>query len=132
MAVNLQQISARLKFYMRIKELDVYQLSVLTQTQPALVGCIVQGEEYSMDDLLAFLKQLPDLNSRWVIYGEGNVFKSNEQNQNPEAGLKKDRAAYLEEMQNLLHELEEIERQKQQANNLDQLRGRIRELTKHI
>ncbi|MFC6996664.1 hypothetical protein [Rufibacter roseus] len=132
MAINLQQISARLKFYMRIKELDVYQLSVLTQTEPALVGCIVQGEEYSMDDLLALLKQLPDLNSRWVIYGEGNVFKSSEQNQNPEGHLKKDRAAYLAEMQNLLQELDDIEKQRQQQSNLDQLRGRIRELTKHI
>ncbi len=132
MAVNLQQISARLNFYMRIKELDVYQLSVLTQTQPALVGCMVQGEDYCMDDLLALLKQLPDLNSRWVIYGEGNVFKTEGQQATPEGTLKKDRAAYLSEMQNLLHELEEIEKQQQQQTHLDQLRSRIRDLTKHI
>lgn len=132
MAINLQQISARLNFYMRIKELDVYQLSVLTATEPALVGCIVKGEEYMMDDLLAFLKKLPDLNSRWVIYGEGNVFKTSEQNQNPEEGLKKDRAAYLAEMQQLLQELEMIEKQKQEQTNLNQLRDKIREMTKHI
>ncbi|MGV3540883.1 MAG: hypothetical protein ACO1OQ_13800 [Rufibacter sp.] len=132
MAINLQQISARLNFYMRIKELDVYQLSVLTQTPPALVGCIVQGEDYSMDDLLAFLKQLPDLNSRWVIYGEGNVFKTEGQTGVSDAPLKKDRAAYLAEMQSLLQELEEIEKQKQEQSNLDLLRNRIRDLTKHI
>jgi len=132
MAVNLKQISARLNFYMRIKELDVYELSVLSKTKPALVGCIVQGEEYSMDDLLAFLKQLPDLNSRWVIYGEGNVFKTDEQNKNPEENLKKDRAAYLAEMQHLLQELEEIEKQNQQKNHLDQLRDKIRESTRNI
>ncbi|GAA4308396.1 hypothetical protein [Nibribacter koreensis] len=131
MAINLQQISARLNFYMRIKELDVYQLSVMTQTPPAMVGCIVQGEEYCMDDLLAFLKQLPDLNSRWVIYGEGNVFKG-EGDAHPEAHLKKDRTAYLSEMQNLLHQLEEIEKHQQEQTHLDQLRNRIRELTKHI
>ncbi len=134
MAINLQQISARLTFYMRIKELDKYQLSVLTQTQPALVGCILQGEEYSMDELLAFLKQLPDLNSRWVIYGEGNVFKSEDQ---PNASsldpmLKKDRSAYLAEMQTLLQQLEEVEKQKQEQNHLDQLRHKIRDLTRHI
>lgn len=132
MAINLQQISARLNFYMRIKELDVYQLSVLTSTEPALVGCIVKGEEYSMDDLLAFLKKLPDLNSRWVIYGEGNVFKTSEQNQNPEENLKKDRAAYLAEMQKLLQELEMIEKQKHEQSNLNQLRDKIRDMTKHI
>jgi hypothetical protein len=134
MAINLQQTSARLNFYMRIKELDVYQLSVLTQTPPETVGCILQGEDYCMDDLVALLKQLPDLNSRWVIYGEGNVFKSEgpEGGNLPPAGLKKDRAAYLAEMQALLHQLEEIEKQKQQQSNLDQLRTRIRDLTKHI
>jgi hypothetical protein len=98
------------------------------------VGCILQGEDYCMDDLVALLKQLPDLNSRWVIYGEGNVFKSEgpEGGNLPPAGLKKDRAAYLAEMQALLHQLEEIEKQKQQQSNLDQLRTRIRDLTKHI
>lgn len=112
----------------------MYQLSVMTQTPPALVGCILQGEEYSMDELLAFLKQLPDLNSRWVIYGEGNVFKTEGTNPTScaEGGLKKDRAAYLAEMQALLHQLEEIEKQKQQQSHLDDLRNRIRELTKHI
>ncbi|AKQ46988.1 hypothetical protein TH63_17220 [Rufibacter radiotolerans] len=134
MAINLQQTSARLNFYMRIKELDVYQLSVLTQTPPETVGCILQGEEYSMDDLVALLKKLPDLNSRWVIYGEGNVFKTEGQagEHALPPGLKKDRAAYLAEMQSLLHQLEEIEKQKQQQSNLDQLRSKIRDLTKHI
>ncbi|WP_205504222.1 hypothetical protein [Rufibacter psychrotolerans] len=134
MAINLQQTSARLNFYMRIKELDVYQLSVLTKTPPETVGCILQGEDYCMDDLVDLLKQLPDLNSRWVIYGEGNVFKSEgkEGSDVPPAGLKKDRAAYLAEMQALLHQLEEIEKQKQQQSHLDQLRSKIRELTKDI
>ncbi|WP_210462744.1 MULTISPECIES: hypothetical protein [Rufibacter] len=134
MAINLQQTSARLNFYMRIKELDVYQLSVLTKTPPDVVGCILQGEDYCMDDLVTLLKQLPDLNSRWVIYGEGNVFKS-ETKEGEGAlptGLKKDRSAYLAEMQALLHQLEEIDKQKQQQNHLDQLRNRIRDLTKHI
>ncbi len=132
MAVNLQQISARLNFYMRIKELDLYQLSVLTATEPALVGCIVQGQEYAMDDLLAFLKKLPDLNSRWVIYGEGNVFKTNSPDQNPEESLKKDRAAYLADMQLLLQELETLEKQKSEQTNLNQLRDKIRDQTKDI
>lgn len=112
----------------------MYQLSVLTNTPPETVGCILQGEEYCMDDLVTLLKQLPDLNSRWVIYGEGNVFKSEgkEGEAHPPAGLKKDRTAYLAEMQALLHQLEEIEKQKQQQNHLDQLRSRIRDLTKHI
>ncbi|MBC3539599.1 hypothetical protein ACFSC6_18920 [Rufibacter sediminis] len=134
MAINLQQTSARLNFYMRIKELDVYQLSVMTQTPPDVVGCILQGEDYCMDDLVALLKQLPDLNSRWVIYGEGNVFKAEgkEGEHALPSGLKKDRSAYLAEMQALLHQLEEIEKQKQQENHLDQLRSKIRNLTKHI
>lgn len=132
MAVNLQQISARLNFYMRIKELDLYQLSVLTATEPALVGCIVQGQEYAMDDLLAFLKKLPDLNSRWVIYGEGNVFKTSNPDQNHEENLKKDRAAYLADMQLLLQELETLEKQKSEQTNLNQLRDKIRDQTKDI
>jgi hypothetical protein len=133
MAINLQQISARLTFYMRIKELDKYQLSVLTQTPPALVGCILHGEEYNMDELLAFLKQLPDLNSRWVIYGEGNVFKSEDHTlANGNDTLKKDRSAYLAEMQLLLQQLDDIEKQKQEQTHLDQLRNKIRDLTKHI
>ncbi len=132
MAVNLQQISARLNFYMRIKELDLYQLSVLTATEPALVGCIVQGHEYAMDDLLAFLKKLPDLNSRWVIYGEGNVFKTSNPDQNHEESLKKDRAAYLADMQLLLQELESLEKQKSEQTNLNHLRDKIRDQTKDI
>ncbi|RNI26885.1 hypothetical protein [Rufibacter latericius] len=131
MAINLQQTSARLNFYMRIKELDVYQLSVLTQTPPDVVGCILQGEDYCMDDLVTLLKQLPDLNSKWVIYGEGNVFKT-EGKEGEHPHLKKDRSAYLAEMQALLHQLEEIDKQKQQQTHLDQLRSKIRDLTRHI
>ncbi|PSR53983.1 hypothetical protein AHMF7605_10860 [Adhaeribacter arboris] len=134
MAVNLDQIGTRLSFYMRIKGLDVFVMGERTGTSAMLISNIISGKNYCMDDLLAVLNKLPNLNSHWVIYGEGNIFK--EQNiplSSIDAELMhKNRMKHLTEMQKLLEVLDEIERTKKNTSKIDELKARITELTKEL
>ena len=134
MAVNLEQIGTRLGFYMRIKGLDIFAMGERTNTSAALISNIVSGKNYSMDELLSVLNKLPSLNSHWVIYGEGNIFK--EENialSSLDAELMhKNRMKHLTEMQKLLEVLDEIERTKKNTTKVDELRARISELTKKL
>ncbi len=134
MAVNLDQIGTRISFYMRIKGFDIFALGERTGTSAVLISNIISGKNYCMDDLLAVLNKLPDLNSHWVIYGEGNIFK--EENialSSLDAELMhKNRMKHLIEMQKLLEVLDEIERTKKNTSKLDELKARITELTKEL
>ena len=80
------------------------------------------------------LKNIPNLNPHWVIYGEGNIFKDENTsfNINGNSAFNKNRVKHLHEMQQLLEKLDEIEKSKKNKSQLDELRSRITELTKNL
>jgi hypothetical protein len=133
MAANLEQIGTRLRFYMKIKGMDIFALGEFTNTSAILISNIIAGKNYSMDELLEVLKNIPNLNPHWVIYGEGNIFKDERASaQTDGTAMNKNRARHLQEMQQLLETLDEIEKSKKNKNQIDDLRARITELTKKL
>jgi len=133
MAANLEQIGTRLRFYMKMKGMDIFALGEFTNTSAILISNIIAGKNYCMDDLLEVLKNIPKLNPHWVIYGEGNIFKDEQAplNNNGEA-MSKNRLRHLQEMQQLLEKLDEIEKSKKDKSQIVDLRARITELTKKL
>lgn len=75
MAIDLQQIGKRFRFYTNLKELEMSQLQEMTSSSPELLSNIICGKNYLLDDLVAILKNFRDLNPQWIIYGEGSMFK---------------------------------------------------------
>lgn len=135
MAANLEQIGTRLRFCMKIKGMDIFALGEFTNTSAILISNIIAGKNYSMDELLAVLKNIPNLNPHWVIYGEGNIFKDENAPLHADganASINKNRAKHLLEMQQLLEKLDEIEKSKKNRSQIDTLRARITELTKKL
>ena len=103
MAVNLDQLGTRLSFYMKMRSWDIFTFGEQTNTSAVLISNIISGKNYCMDDLLAVLNKLPNLNPHWVIYGEGNIFKDVNaaiSNLNTEL-MHKNRMKHLLEMQKL-------------------------------
>jgi len=129
MAANLDQIGARFRFYMKIKELGIYELGILTGTSAVLISNIIAGKNYTMDELLKVLSELKDLNSQWVIYGDGNIFKQT--GQKSPISLEK-RQQHLQEMQQLLEKLDNIERSKSNNSQIEELKARISALTTQL
>lgn len=129
MAANLEQIGARFRFYMKMKELGIYEMGVLTGTSAPLISNIMAGKNYTMDELLKVLTQIKELNAHWVIYGEGNIFKQAVHN-GPIVPEK--RMQHLQEMQQLLEKLDAIEKSKANRNQIDELRARIAALTTQL
>ena len=135
MAANLEQIGTRLRFYMKIKGMDIFALGDFTNTSAILISNIIAGKNYSMDELLTVLNNIPNLNPHWVIYGEGNIFKEEKSSLHDDeanANIHKHRIKHLQEMQALLETLDEIEKSKKNKSQLDVLRARITELTKKL
>jgi hypothetical protein len=135
MAANLEQIGTRLRFYMKIKGMDIFALGEFTNTSAILISNIIAGKNYSMDELLTVLNNIPNLNPHWVIYGEGNIFKEERASLHDDeanANIHKHRIKHLQEMQALLETLDEIEKSKKNRSQLDTLRTRITELTKKL
>lgn len=135
MAANLEQIGTRLRFYMKIKGMDIFALGEFTNTSAILISNIIAGKNYSMDELLAVLNNIPNLNPHWVIYGEGNIFKDERASLHDDganASIHKNRIKHLQEMQQLLETLDEIEKNKKNRSQIDTLRARITELTKKL
>jgi len=133
MAANLEQIGTRLRFYMKMKGMDIFALGEFTNTSAILISNIIAGKNYCMDDLLEVLKNIPNLNSHWVIYGEGNIFKDEHALVSADGEvMSKNRMKHLQEMQQLLEKLDEIEKLKKNKSQVADLRARITELTKKL
>ena len=130
MAANLEQIGARFSFYMKIKELGIYEIGVLTGTPAGLISNIIAGKNYTMDELLKVLFSLKELNAHWVIYGEGNMFKNGQGQNGPIIPEK--RTQHLLEVQRLLEKLDEIEKSKANRNQIEELKARITALTTQL
>lgn len=133
MAANLEQIGTRLRFYMKIKGMDIFALGEFTNTSAILISNIIAGKNYSMDELLEVLKNIPNLNPHWIIYGEGNIFRDDNSSAKADSiAMGKNRLKHLQEMQQLLEKLDEIEKSKRNKSQIDDLRIRITELTKKL
>ncbi|GEO03401.1 hypothetical protein AAE02nite_10650 [Adhaeribacter aerolatus] len=133
MAANLEQIGTRLRFFMKIKGMDIFALGEFTNTSAILISNIIAGKNYCMDDLLSVLNNIPELNPHWVIYGEGNIFKSETTPADTDtATMQKNRLKHLQEMQQLLETLDAIEKSKENKSQIDNLKARITELTRKL
>ena len=55
MAANLEQIGTRLRFYMKMKGMDIFALGEFTNTSAILISNIIAGKNYCMEDLLEVL-----------------------------------------------------------------------------
>lgn len=133
MAANLEQIGTRLRFYMKIKGMDIFALGEFTNTSAILISNIIAGKNYCMDELLTVLNNIPNLNPHWVIYGEGNIFKSEFTPPDADsAAMGKNRLKHLQEMQQLLETLDAIEQSKKNRSQIDDLKARITQLTKKL
>ncbi|WP_187262828.1 hypothetical protein [Pontibacter beigongshangensis] len=132
MAIDLQQIGKRFRFYTHLKELEIPQIQKITGSDTQVLENIICGQDYLLDELVAIIKHFPDLNSKWLIYGEGGMFKPMDENGNchePKKDcLKKDKAQYLKQMQEMLLELEAAEVAKDHKPDMDALRAKIVEL----
>lgn len=113
MAVDLQQIGKRFRFYTNLKELDMEQLKSMTGSDETTLSNIICGQNYALDELVAIVKHFEDLNTQWLIYGEGSMFKPMDEDgtchNGHKANLKKDKIAYLGQMKEMLQELDAAE-----------------------
>ena len=134
MAIDLQQIGKRFRFYTHLKELEIPEIQKITGSDTQVLENIICGQDYMLDELVAIIKHFPDLNSKWLIYGEGSMFKPMNQdgtctnNHHPKDCLKKDKAQYLKQMQEMLMELDAAEVAKGHKPDMDALRAKIVEL----
>ena len=131
MAVDLQQIGKRFRFYTNLKELEMEQLKSMTGSDEATLSNIICGQNYALDELVAIVKHFEDLNPQWLIYGEGSMFKPMSEDGTCKEGqkgcLKKDKAAYLDQMKNMLQELDAAEVAKGHHPDVEALRAKLDE-----
>lgn len=131
MAIDIQQIGKRFRFYTSIKELEMPQLLEMTGSDEAVLSNILTGKNYLLDELVAIVKNFQDLNTQWLIYGEGGMFKPMDEDgtckDNHKGCLKKDKTAYLKQMQNMLIELDAAEVAKGHHADVDALKAKLEE-----
>ena len=132
MAIDLQQIGKRFRFYTHLNEYEMEDLKNMTGSDETTLNNILNGRNIVLDELVAIVKHFPDLNSRWLIYGEGSMFKPKDENghchDTPKNCLKKDKAAYLQQMKNMLIELDAAEVAKGHHADVDALMSKLNEL----
>jgi hypothetical protein len=132
MAVDLQQIGKRFRFYTHLKELELDDLEQMTGASREVLSNIISGQNYMLDELVAILKHFPDLSSQWLVYGEGSMFKPMNQDgschDHHKGCLKKDKAAYLKQMKDMLIELDAAEVAKGHHADVDALKAKLNEL----
>jgi hypothetical protein len=131
MAIDLQQIGKRFRFYTNLKELEMPQLLEMTGSDETVLSNIICGKNYMLDELVGIVKHFQDLNPQWLIYGEGSMFKPMDEDgtckDNPKGCLKKDKAAYLRQMQNMLIELDAAEVAKGHHPDVEALKAKLEE-----
>ena len=132
MAIDLQQIGKRFRFYTHLNELEMEDLKAMTGSDEETLNNITNGCNIVLDELVAIVKHFPDLNPQWLIYGEGSMFKPKDEDgnchDNPKNCLKKDKAAYLQQMKNMLIELDAAEVAKGHHADVDALMSKLNEL----
>lgn len=132
MAIDLQQIGKRFRFYTHLKELEMPTLVSMTGRDETMLSNIICGKNYLLDDLVAIVKHFDDLNPQWLIYGEGSMFKPLNEDGTCQDGqkgcLKKDKSAYLNQMKNMLIELDAAEVAQGHHADVDALKAKLDQL----
>ncbi|MFD2246624.1 helix-turn-helix domain-containing protein [Pontibacter ruber] len=132
MAVDLQQIGKRFRFYTHLKELELDDLEKMTGSSRETLSNIISGQNYLLDELVAILKNFQDLNPQWLIYGEGSMFKPMDEDgtchDHHKGCLKKDKAAYLKQMKDMLLELDAAEVAKGHHADVEALKAKLDQL----
>ncbi|AKD02887.1 hypothetical protein POKO110462_01325 [Pontibacter korlensis] len=132
MAIDLQQIGKRFRFYTNLKELEMEDLKSITGADETTLNHIINGCNIVLDELVAIVKNFEDLNPQWLIYGEGSMFKPMDEDGHCQDGnkgcLKKDKAAYLQQMKNMLIELDAAEVAKGHKPDIDALKAKLDQL----
>lgn len=132
MAIDLQQIGKRFRFYTNLKELEMEDLKSVTGADEETLDHIIHGRNIVLDELVAIIKNFDDLNPQWLIYGEGSMFKPMDEDGNCHNGhkgcLKKEKAAYLKQMKDMLIELDAAEVAKGHKPDVDALKAKLDEL----
>lgn len=132
MAIDLQQIGKRFRFYTNLKELEMPTLISMTGSNETMLCNIICGKNYLLDDLVAIVKHFDDLNPQWLIYGEGSMFKPLNEDGTCQDGqkgcLKKEKAAYLNQMKDMLLELDAAEVAQGHHADVDALKAKLDQL----
>ncbi|ARS37127.1 hypothetical protein [Pontibacter actiniarum] len=131
MAIDLQQIGKRFRFYTNLKELEMEDLLSMTGSDEETLDHIIHGRNIVLDELVTIIKNFKDLNPQWLIYGEGSMFKAMDEDGNchdhQKGCLKKDKAAYLRQMQDMLIELDAAEVAKGHKPDVEALKAKLDE-----
>jgi hypothetical protein len=132
MAIDLQQIGKRFRFYTNLKELEMEQLISMTGSDETTLSNIISGKNYLLDDLVAIVKNFKELNPQWLIYGEGSMFKPMNEDgschDNHKGCLKNNKAAYLKQMKDMLIELDAAEVAKGHKPDVNALKAKLDQL----
>ncbi|WP_266203709.1 hypothetical protein [Pontibacter kalidii] len=133
MAIDLQQIGKRFRFYTNLRELEMEDLKSMTGSDEETLNNIIHGRNIVLDELVSIVKHFDDLNPQWLIYGEGSMFKPMDADghchePNKKDCLKKDKAAYLQQMKNMLNELDAAEVAKGHKPDIDALMAKLDQL----
>jgi hypothetical protein len=131
MATSLDQIGTRLRFYLELEGLETEKVCELTKYTNEQIYNIIAGCDYCLEELLTVLSSLPQLNSLWIIYGEGNIYNGQSSDGTPLKcrSRKHERAVCLNQVQQLLKDLEALEEAVRNNVRLEDLKAQIRELT---
>ena len=68
---KLKAIGQRLKTYLKYKRIGVNELGRLSSTSGGQISHIIHGKNYGVDKMLNIFRCQPDLNSKWILLGEG-------------------------------------------------------------
>ncbi len=72
---DLKTIGQRLKIYMQHKHIGVNELGRLAATSGGQISHIIYGKNYGIDKMFNILLCQPDLNSKWLLFGNGPMIK---------------------------------------------------------
>lgn len=133
MAIDLQQIGKRFRFYTNLKELEMEDLKAMTGSDEETLSHIIYGRNIVLDELVTIIKNFKDLNPQWLIYGEGSMFKPMNEDGHCQDGhhkgcLKKDKTAYLKQMKDMLIELDAAEVAKGHKPDIEALKAKLDQL----
>lgn len=65
----------RLSTYLHLKKMSQAQLARIAGVSPTVVSRLCSGENIASNSFLYILRNCPDLNLDWLIYGTGNMLR---------------------------------------------------------
>ncbi len=72
---ELTQIGSRLKEYVSVKNIKIVELGEISNNSGTQIYNILKGKKYGVDKFINVVRQLPDLNVYWLLFGEGSMHR---------------------------------------------------------